>query len=100
MSDTINKKVVALKYDKDKSAAPVVVAKGKGYLAERILKVAEENEVPSKEDKDLINYLMSLDLHEEIPPELYKVVSEILTFVYKANEDYKEVIKVKSKKKD
>jgi flagellar biosynthesis protein len=89
MSERMNKKAVALKYDQDKSAAPVVVAKGKGYIAENILKTAQDNGVPLKEDNDLINYLMSLELYEEIPPELYKVIAEVLAFIYKSNQDYK-----------
>lgn len=88
MSKKMNKKAVALKYDKEKSAAPVVVAKGKGYLAEKIVKTAEDNGVPLKEDSDLINYLMSLNLYEEIPSELYPAIAEILAFIYKANEEY------------
>ncbi len=100
MSERMNKKVVVLKYDQEKSSAPVVVAKGKGYIAENILKIAEENGVPLKEDNDLINYLMSLELYEEIPPELYKVIAEILAFIFKANEDYKQVIIPESNNND
>lgn len=100
MSERMNKKVVVLKYDQEKSGAPVVVAKGKGYIAENILKIAEENGVPLKEDNDLINYLMSLELYEEIPPELYKVIAEILAFIFKANEDYKQVIIPESNNND
>lgn len=100
MSERMKKKVVVLKYDKEKSAAPVVVAKGKGYIAEKILKIAEENGVPLKEDNDLINYLMGLELYEEIPPELYKAIAEILAFIYKTNEDYKKVIKPETNKND
>ena len=89
MSERMNKKAVALKYDQDKSSAPLVVAKGKGYIAENIVKAAKDSGVPLKEDSELINYLMSLELYEEIPPELYQVIAEILAFIYKANQDYK-----------
>ena len=89
MSERMNKKAVALKYDQDKSSAPLVVAKGKGYIAENIVKAAQDSGVPLKEDNELINYLMSLELYEEIPPELYQVIAEILAFIYKANQDYK-----------
>lgn len=91
MSERMDKKAVALKYDQEKSAAPVVVAKGKGYLAEKILKAAQDNEIPLKKDNDLTNYLMGLDLHEEIPPELYTVIAEILAFIYTTNQDYDKV---------
>lgn len=87
MSDLRDKKAVAIKYDPKKSQAPVVVAKGKGYIAENIVKAAKDSGVALKEDNELINYLMSLELYEEIPPELYQVIAEILAFIYKANED-------------
>lgn len=76
------KNAVALRYDPIKDDVPVVVAKGRGYLAERIMEVAQENGVPLQEDKQLADYLMSLDLYAEIPPELYAVVAEILAFIY------------------
>lgn len=99
VSERMNKKVAVIKYDKEKSAAPVVVAKGKGYIAEKILKIAQDNGVPLKEDNDLINYLMSLELYEEIPEELYKVIAEILSFIYKSNDDYKQVTISENNKK-
>ncbi len=91
MSERINKKAVAIKYDQKKSSPPVVVAKGRGYIAESIVKTAQDNGVPIKEDNELTNYLMSLELYEEIPPELYPIIAEILAFIYKANQDYDQV---------
>ena len=89
MSERTNKKAVAIKYDQKRSSAPVVVAKGKGYIAENIVQASKDSGVPLKEDSDLINYLMSLELYEEIPAELYQVIAEILAFIYKTNQDYK-----------
>ncbi len=60
----------------------MVVAKGKGVLAERIEQIASEFGIPIKEDQVLADYLMALDLYEEIPPELYKVVAEVLAYIY------------------
>lgn len=77
------KKAVALKYEPTKDSAPKVVAKGRGYVAERIIEVAKEHGVPLKEDTTLVEVLSKLDLYEEIPIELYKAVAEILVFVYK-----------------
>lgn len=88
MKEKMNKKAVVLKYDKEKSSAPKVIAKGKGYLAEKIIKTAKENKVPLKENDELIDYLMAINLYEEIPPELYSVIAEILAFIYKANQNY------------
>ncbi|HEX3010674.1 MAG TPA: EscU/YscU/HrcU family type III secretion system export apparatus switch protein [Syntrophomonadaceae bacterium] len=88
MEEKTSKNAVALRYEPDKDNAPLVVAKGRGYLAERIEEVARENGVPLKEDKQLAEYLMSLDLYDEIPPELYAVVAEILAFIYSVDRKY------------
>lgn len=60
-----------------------MVAKGTGLIAEKILDIAKENKIPLKEDKQLVEILSTLDLYQEIPPELYKAVAEILVFVYR-----------------
>lgn len=84
-SSNLNRKAVALKYDKQLNSAPVVKAKGTGEIADKIIKIAKENGIPIKEDTDLADLLMQIDLNEEIPPELYKVVAEIFAFVYRLN---------------
>jgi len=81
-------KAVALRYDPKKEQAPVVVAQGQGYIAERIREVARESGVPVKEDSELVEYLMALDLYQEIPPELYAVIAEILAFIYSMDKKY------------
>lgn len=74
---------VALQYDSNQHAAPLVVAKGQDYLAERIKKVAKEANVTIVENKPLARSLYQLvDIGEMIPEELYKAVAEILAFVY------------------
>ncbi|MFC6331185.1 EscU/YscU/HrcU family type III secretion system export apparatus switch protein [Paenibacillus septentrionalis] len=84
------KKAVAMKYDPLSDTAPVVVAKGQGELAERILESAKENGVPIQEDRSLVEVLSKLDIDQEIPPELFAVVAEILSFVYRADQRAKE----------
>jgi flagellar biosynthesis protein len=79
------KKAVALKYSPVDDGAPKVAAKGRGYIADKILEVAKEHDIPIKEDSDLIEILYKLDIEQEIPPEIYIVVAEILAFVYKVN---------------
>lgn len=79
------KKAVALSYTPETNAAPVVVAKGKGAVAERILSTAKEHGVPVQEDPSLVEVLSQLDIEQEIPPELYKLVAEIMSFVYRAD---------------
>ncbi|NMO96137.1 EscU/YscU/HrcU family type III secretion system export apparatus switch protein [Paenibacillus lemnae] len=76
------KKAVALKYSPGESEAPIVTAKGQGRLAETILERAKANGVPVQEDAALVEVLSKLDLDQQIPPELYQLVAEVLTYVY------------------
>jgi len=78
------KKATALKYEKGKDNAPKLVAKGEGLIAEKILQIAEENGIFIKEDKELVEVLSTLDMYQEIPEELYKVVAEVLLYIYKS----------------
>ena len=74
---------VAVKYDPAVADAPVVLAKGKDYIARRIRKIAEENGVFMVENKPLARALFdSADIGEKIPIELYHAVAEVLAFVY------------------
>jgi flagellar biosynthesis protein len=75
------KKAVALRYDPEKDNAPVVLAKGYGELAERIIRIAKEKNIPIVEDKDLISALIRVEVFEEIPPELYRAVAKVLVFI-------------------
>jgi len=65
--------------------APRVVAKGKGHIAEQIVQVARENDVPLLEDRNLANVLEAMELESEIPPELYRAIAEVLVFIYRLN---------------
>ena len=75
---------IALKYDTSKSPAPIVVAKGAGYMAARIKEKAKENLITIFEDKPLARTLYAtVDVGDSIPPELYAAVAEILAYVYR-----------------
>ena len=74
------KKAVALSYEAG-DVAPKIVAAGKGELAEKIVKKAEEAKVPVHKDDKLADTLSKLEIGDVIPPELYEVVAEILVFV-------------------
>ncbi|MBO5551970.1 MAG: EscU/YscU/HrcU family type III secretion system export apparatus switch protein [Lachnospiraceae bacterium] len=74
------KTAVAIQYEPGE-IAPVVVASGKGKVAERIIEAAKESDVPVHEDSKLADTLSNLEIGEMIPPELYEVVAEILVFV-------------------
>lgn len=78
-------KAVALSYVPEESAAPRVVAKGKGAIAERILEIAFAAGVKVREDADLVEILQAVDLDSEIPVEAFRAVAEILAYVYRAN---------------
>ena len=79
------KTAAALQYKAGKDSAPRLVAKGKGCMADKIIQTAREHNIPLKEDPHLVEILSNLDLYEEIPPDLYKAVAEILIFIYKMN---------------
>ena len=74
---------VAIKYDAEVSRAPIVIAKGEDYLAQKIKEVARENNVEIVENKPLARMLYhNVDIGAEIPPELYQAVAEVLAMVY------------------
>ncbi len=80
---------VALQYDAAHSAAPKVVAKGRGELADRILEAARREGIPLYRDPDLIQVLGQLDVGAQIQPELYRAVAQVMIFIYKMNQKKK-----------
>ena len=90
MAEKKLKKAVALRYEGSKGKAPKVTAKGKGIVAERIIELANESDIPIAQDPDLVGSLIQLDLEEEVPEELYVAVAEILAFAYNMNKKLKD----------
>ena len=78
----MKEKAVALKYDDSTNSAPKVTAKGEGFTAKNIIKIAEENDVPIKKDEDLVELLSKVDIDREVPPEMYKAIAEVFSFLY------------------
>ena len=78
----MKEKAVALKYNKEKNKAPVVSAKGEGKTAQKIIQIAKENGIPLKKDEDLVELLSKVELDKEVPPQMYKAIAEIFSFVY------------------
>ena len=78
--DFMRQKAVALKYNPEKNGAPVIVASGMGYLAEKITETAMEAGVPVYEDDSLATLLTQLQLGAEIPRELYQAIVDIYIY--------------------
>src|SRR3954462_6915246 len=83
---SLPKRAVALKYEPEKGSAPTLIAKGQGVIAEEIMRRAQENGIPVQEDPSLVEVLSKLDLNQEIPPELYTLVAEVLSFIYRSDQ--------------
>lgn len=73
---------VALAY-RDGQSAPQVVARGRGVIAENIIKEARAHGVYVHESPELVSLLMQVDLDQHIPPQLYQAVAELLAWLYK-----------------
>jgi flagellar biosynthetic protein FliR/FlhB len=74
---------VALRYEKDKDSAPLVLAKGADIIAQRIKKIAKENKIPIVENKQLARALYaSVEIDQQVPVELFQAVAEIIAYVY------------------
>ncbi|PKR87044.1 EscU/YscU/HrcU family type III secretion system export apparatus switch protein [Heyndrickxia camelliae] len=80
------REAIALSYHSEKYSAPIVKAKGKGYVAENIIEKAKENNIPIQEDQSLVQLLGNLDINETIPEELYEAVAEVFAFIYRVDQ--------------
>ena len=76
------KSAIALRYDVERDRAPLILATGSGPVADEILRLAEDNQIPLYEDPELAELLSKLEMETEVPPELYLLVAEVLFFVY------------------
>ena len=76
---------VALGYDHTKQAAPKVLAKGQGPIAQKIVQIAIDDGIEIRRDADLVQILKAVDIDEEIPVEAFAAVAEIISYVYQVN---------------
>ncbi len=76
----LNGIAVALQYDG--VSAPKVTAKGKGYIADEIIALARENDIPIQDKPELVQILSKVDIGQEIPEVLYRAVAEVIAFAY------------------
>jgi flagellar biosynthesis protein len=79
--DSAAKSAAALKWDPSRDEAPRLIAAGKGPLADRILALAEEGDVPIVEKEPLADALLSLEPGQSIPPELFRLAAEVYIFL-------------------
>ena len=79
---------ISLKYSGGSNHAPKVTAKGQGWVAEKIIAMAEQQNIPIRKDKHLVALLEKIDVGREIPESLYKLVAELLAWVYQLNNEY------------
>jgi flagellar biosynthesis protein len=66
-----------------KDAAPIIVAKGDGFMAEKIIALAQEHHIHLRENKNLVELLAKAELNTEIPFEAFTAVAEIIVYLYK-----------------
>ncbi len=91
------KEVAALKYNPATDDVPTIVAIGHGHMADKILERAQEHDIPVVQDAGLAQLLSKLSVGDEIPPEVYKVVAQILLFVSGMDTSYGDKIKLRAK---
>jgi flagellar biosynthesis protein len=77
------KTATALGYTPESDSAPVVLASGRGRIAEQIIEIARVNQVPIHEDPLLASTLSKININDVIPPELYTVVAQVFAYIYR-----------------
>jgi flagellar biosynthesis protein len=82
------KLAVALKYEDDSDEAPMVIASGRGDIADKMIQTARQESIPIYEDSSLAQVLTSLEMGTAIPPELYQAVAEVIAFVWRLDGKY------------
>ena len=76
---------IALGYELSKHNAPVVLAKGEGQIAQKIIQIALDEGIEIHKDADLVQILKAVDIDEEIPLEAFAAVAEIISYIYRQN---------------
>lgn len=81
-------RAVAILYNQKDEPAPKIGAGGEGFIAEQIIKIAREHNIPFYRDGDLCEVLLGFEPDTIIPEDLYEAVARVLVFIYRANRDY------------
>ncbi|MEF9982995.1 MAG: EscU/YscU/HrcU family type III secretion system export apparatus switch protein [Oscillospiraceae bacterium] len=82
-------KAVALKYNTQSDAAPIIVASGYGHIAEQIINIADSNGVPVFRDTNAVSVLSMMDVGSYVPPELYELVATIYLNLLQVSDEIK-----------
>lgn len=77
-----------LRFNEQEDKAPIVVAQGRGQLAQKIIELAKQHDVKMEEDSSLVQNLLDIDLGDNIPPQLYSVMAEILLMIEEMEKSY------------
>lgn len=77
-----------IKYDEETGKSPSIVAQGKGQVAQQIIALAQKNNIHMQEDSSLVANLLDMDLGDNIPPQLYSVMAEILVLIEEMERNY------------
>ena len=85
------RQAIALNWNPHLDAVPSVSATGSGALADEIIRIAKENNIPIREDRDLVQILSLLDIGEAIPNEVHTAIAEILAFIYWTNQQHADI---------
>ncbi len=85
------REAIALSWDPHLDEAPKVTAKGSGLLADELIRLAREHNIPIREDHDMVQIFSLLDIGEAIPPEVHTAMAEILAYIYWTNQQYSDI---------
>ncbi|RDI40125.1 EscU/YscU/HrcU family type III secretion system export apparatus switch protein [Falsibacillus pallidus] len=77
-----------IRYDEGEGGSPTVVAQGSGVLAAKIIELAKQHNIQMQEDESLVKHLLDIDLGDNIPPQLYSVIAEILLLIEEMEKTY------------
>lgn len=97
IEDKAELQAIALKYDVEKDKAPKIISVGEGHIAQSILKLAEEHQIPMYEDANVAGMLSKLKLNRKIPRSLFPIVAEILAVVFQMDKNATKRLSVRRK---
>ena len=86
--DSKPKSATVIRYDKGEDKPPTIVAQGQGAVAQKIIEMAEKHGIPMENNPLLVENLIDMDLGENIPPQLYMVIAEILLMIEEMEKNY------------